>query len=34
LSGGSFKTDEAMNEVIRATTLTVSWNCKNLLMLS
>lgn len=34
LSGGSFKTEEAMNETIRATTLTVSWNYKNLLMLS
>lgn len=27
-------TDEPMNEVIKATTFTVSWNCKNLLMLS
>jgi hypothetical protein len=33
-SGVSFIITEAMKDVIRATTLTVSWNYKNLLMLS
>lgn len=32
--GASFMITAAMNDVIRATTLTVSWNYKNLLMLS
>lgn len=32
--GVSFMITEAMKEVIRATTFTVSWNYKNLLMLS
>ena len=34
LRGGSFKTTAATNEVISATTFTVSQNCKNLLILS